>query len=113
WEKASLLSTIEATSLYLRNPKLINYTPIFLVDFDVNQTLDFDVFIYLPMNCILVPLARAGEQMTPEKLEKARDTFQNVAYIHKSEMPAFKEYYQKVSQARGESGSSESEKLME
>lgn len=112
WEKDSLLSTIETTSIYLRNPKLIEYTPIFLVDFDPDEELSFDVFIYLPMNCILVPLARAGEFMSLDKLARARETFQNVAYVHKNSMPDFREYFHRASTKRGERGVSESEKFM-
>src|SRR5690606_30236505 len=36
----------------------------------------------------------------------------NVAYVHKSAMPEFKEYYRRASTRRGESGVSESEKLL-
>lgn len=113
WEKNSVLSAIESASIYLRNPLLLDYTPIFFSDLFENEILLFDVFIFLPKNDVLVPLARQGENMDPIKIQKAFSLSQNVAYIKRKDMPTFQSYFEKTTRKQGKERKSETEKIQE
>lgn len=93
WEKASLLSAVETADLYVRCPDLMNFTPIFVSDFTPDEILEFNVYIFLSLNGILITLLRAGEALTREKIHKAHEAHQNVLYLHKDDLPLFQFHY--------------------
>ncbi len=96
WEKSELFEVMQEEKLFSRIPELRGYRPVKVVDLSAENTLDFDLKLFMPLNGKLVHLASAGTSIGADKLAKISDANSSMVYIKSEDLPAFYQYTAKV-----------------
>lgn len=87
------------------------YRPVRMVDIDPDQILDFDTYIFLPLNSKFVRLTKAGRCLGAEYAERFRKRDLSSLYVRVAELPKFYEFTAKQLHRLGKNGTlSETEK---
>lgn len=90
--------------------KLKAYRQVLMPDLVAGQVIDFDLYIYLPLNKKYVCYVPAGDIITEEKLRKLKEKKLQTAYVSLDEMQKFKQYLKNLF-SEGPSSESTTEKV--
>jgi HD-GYP domain-containing protein (c-di-GMP phosphodiesterase class II) len=88
-----------------------SYRPVQLVDLRPNETLDFDTYMYMPMNKKHIKLSSAGDEIDPERHEKMTKSGINSVHVTSDQMKHFYSFAaKKLRELQTGSGLSETER---
>lgn len=88
-----------------------NYHSVKIVDLAGDEALEFDVYLFLPLNRKYVKYIAAGQKLKPEQLEKMKSREVRVMFLRGNEMPKFYQFTAQKLVALGKAdGLSETEK---
>ena len=83
---------IKEKLLYISWPESLGvraYKPVKIFDLSGEAQLDFDTFVYLPLNKKMIQFGRTGKQLGTERVEKLKSKSKSNVYIHKEDQEKF------------------------
>lgn len=106
-----ILTAREAFRLGLQDKNKTVFKSVKLIDMQAGQPLDFDTFIFLPMNQKYIKFSKSNSDFEPEKLDKLKSYNVSSLYIDQAEAKKFYAYTAKVLKSIGQnSAMSQTEK---
>lgn len=110
--KSAIISSVDAEALKERHFKSVR-----IIDFEENDTLDFETYVFLPLNKKYVRFSAAGENFSNKKIEKLNKHYIGSVHIDHKDANTFYEYsaqrLKKLNQDGSMSATEKEEKLQE